>query len=64
MIIIGLIAFLSYYIYKYKKTQDELVFIKGDALPRSETEMSSYGYESKTVKYSDLGSSYWFLFIH
>ena len=58
MIIIGLIAFLSYYIYKYKKTQDELVFIKGDALPRSETEMSSYGYESKTVKYSDLGSSY------
>ena len=56
--IFGLIAFLLYYIYKYKKTQEELVFIKGDALPRSETEMSSYGYESKTVKYSGLGSSY------
>ena len=58
LVIIGLIVFASYYIYKYKKTQEELVFIKGDALPRSETEMSSYGYESKTVKYSGLGSSY------
>ena len=58
MVVFGLIAVLCYYIYKYKKTHNELVFIKGDALPRSEAEMSSYGYESKTVKYSGLGSSY------
>ena len=58
IIVFGLIVFLLYYIYKYKKAQDELIFIKGDALPRSETEMSGYGYESKTVKYSGLGSGY------
>ena len=58
VVVFGLIAFLLYYIYKYKKAQDELIFIKGDAIPRSETEMSGYGYESKTVKYSGLGSGY------
>ena len=51
-------GFLLYYFYQYKKAQDELIFIKGDALPRSETEMTGYGYESKTVKYSGLGSGY------
>jgi hypothetical protein len=51
-------GFLLYYFYQYKKAQDELIFIKGDALPRSETEMTGHGYESKTVKYSGLGSGY------
>ena len=58
VIILGLIIFLIYYIYKYLKTKDELIFLKGDAVPKTEYEMSSYGYNSKNVQYSGLGSNY------
>ena len=57
-VIIGLIIFLVIFIYKYLKAKDELIFLKGDTLPRTEAEMSNFGYNSKTIEYSGLGSSY------
>ena len=57
-IIVGLFIILIYYIYKYRMTKDELIFIKGDAVPRNEYETNNYGYNSKNIQYSNLGSSY------
>ena len=56
--IIGLIIGLIYFAYKYKKTNDELVFLKGDAYPRTQSEIQNMGYEAPNVKYTGLGSSY------
>ena len=56
--IIVLTLILAYYIRKYRRAQDELIFLKGDTLTRSEFELDSYGDDSKNVQYSGLGSSY------
>ena len=59
LIIIGLTIILLYFFYKYKTTQEELIFLRGDTLPKTQYEMGNYGYNnSNTVKYSGLGSSY------
>ena len=59
LIIIGLTIILLYFFYKYKTTQDELIFLRGDTLPKTRYEMGNYEYnDSNTVKYSGLGSSY------
>ena len=59
IIIIILTVVLIYYISKYRKAQEELIFLKGDTLPKTEYEMSnSYKFDSKNVQYSGLGSSY------
>ena len=55
---LGLIIGLIYFAYKYKKTKDELVFLKGDAYPRTESEIRNMGYESPNVKYTGLGSNF------
>ena len=53
-----LIIILIYYINKYKKANSELIFLRGDTLPRTEMEMDNYGYNSKNVQYTGLGSGY------
>ena len=59
IIIIILTIVLIYYISKYRKTHEELIFLKGDTLPKTEYEMSnSYKFDSRNVQYSGLGSSY------
>ena len=57
-IIIVLLLILAYYIHKYRKTKDELIFLRGDTLPKTEYEMGNYGYGTKNVQYSALGSNY------
>jgi len=37
---------------------EELIFLKGDALPKSAREIKEMGYESPNVKYTGLGSGY------
>ena len=56
--ILGLICGLIYFAYKYKKTKDELIFLKGDALPKTESDIRNMGYEAPKVKYTGLGSGY------
>ena len=56
--ILALIFGFIYFAYKYKTTKDELIFLKGDALPRSENEIRNMGYEAPNVKYTGLGSGY------
>ena len=56
--ILCLIFGIAYYYYQYKKTKDELIFLKGDAYPRTEREIKNMGYESPNVKYTGLGSNY------
>ena len=58
IIMLGLIIGFIYFAYKYKMTKDELVFLKGDAYPRTESEIRNMGYESPNVKYTGLGSNY------
>ena len=58
ILMLGLIIGLIYYAYKYKTTKDELVFLKGDAYPKTEHEIRNMGYESPNVKYTGLGSNY------
>ena len=55
---LGIIIGFIYFAYKYKTTKDELIFLKGDAYPRTEREIKNMGYESPNVKYTGLGSSY------
>ena len=57
--IVGLIIFLFVFIYKYRKTREELIFLKGEAVAKTEREfagMNRGGYEG--VKYSTLSSGY------
>jgi hypothetical protein len=56
--VVGLILGLIYFAYQYKKTKEELIFLKGDALPKSAREIKEMGYESPNVKYTGLGSGY------
>ena len=56
--ILGLIFGLIYFAYQYKKTKDELIFLKGDALPKTENDIKNMGYEAPSVKYTGLGSGY------
>ena len=56
--IIGLITGLIYFACQYKKAKDELIFLKGEAVIRSEKEIRSMGYEAPNVKYTGLGSGY------
>ena len=56
--ILGLIFGLIYFAYQYKKTKDELIFLKGDALPKTESDIKNMGYEAPSVKYTGLGSGY------
>ena len=58
ILMLGLIIGLIYFAYKYKTTKDELVFLKGDAYPKTENEIRNMGYESPNVKYTGLGSNY------
>ena len=57
-IILLLFVILAYYIHKYRKTKDELIFLKGDALPKTENDIKNMGYEAPSVKYTGLGSGY------
>ena len=54
----GLILGLIYFAYQYKKAKEELIFLKGDALPKSAREIKEMGYESPNIKYTGLGSGY------
>ena len=58
--IVGLIIILIYYVYKYRKAREELVFLKGEAVAKTEKEFSGInsGYNSQSYKYSTLGSGY------
>ena len=58
LIIIALTIILLYFFYKYKTTQEELIFLRGDTLPKTQYELGNYGYDSNSVKYSGLGSNY------
>jgi hypothetical protein len=61
LIIIGLIILLCFFIYKYRKAREELIFLKGEAVARTEREfagMNTGGYDSYGIKYSTLGSGY------
>ena len=58
LFVVGLIIGLIYFAYQYKKTKEELIFLKGDALPKSAREIKEMGYESPNVKYTGLGSGY------
>ena len=56
-----LFIILVWYIYKYRRARDELVFLKGEAIAKTETEMagmSSVSNNSHGIKYSTLGSGY------
>ena len=56
--VICLFVGVLYFAYQYKKTKDELIFLKGDTYPKTEKEIRNMGYESPNVKYTGLGSSY------
>ena len=59
--ILGLIIILVYYIYKYRKAKEEIVFLKGEAQTRTQKELSGFDtmqYDSHNIKYSTLGSGY------
>ena len=59
LFIIGLIIALIIFINKYRKAREELIFLKGEAVAKTEREMSGYsGYDSEAIKYSTLGSGY------
>ena len=55
-----LIIFLIYYFYQYRKTRDELIFFKGEAMAKTQREISGMGDSNdfQTIKYSTIGSSY------
>jgi hypothetical protein len=58
---ICLFIILIWYIYKYRRARDELTFLKGEAIAKSEremTEMNSVSNDSRGIKYSTLGSGY------
>ena len=61
ILIICLIIILIFYIYKYRKTKEELIFLKGEAQTKTQSEM--YGFDSmkynpQSIKYSTLGTGY------
>jgi hypothetical protein len=59
--IIGLFIFLCIFMYKYRKAREELIFLKGEAVAKTEREfagMSSGKYSSQGIKYSTLSSDY------
>ena len=57
LFIIGLVIALIIFINKYRKAREELIFLKGEAVAKTEREMSGYsGYDSEAIKYSTLGS--------
>ena len=61
ILILIIICLLIYFIYIYRKTREELIFLKGEAVAKTEHEMSgisSMQYDSQGVKYSTLSSGY------
>ena len=57
--IICLVIFLFVYIYKYRKTREELIFLKGEAVAKTERELAGMNKGSyEGVKYSTLSSGY------
>ena len=57
-LILLLFVLLTYFIIKYRKANDELIFLRGDTIPKTAYEMGGYGYDSKNIHYSGLSSSY------
>ena len=57
LILLVLIIIILIYIYKYKHVKDELIFLRGDTLPKTDMEMENYRLDSK-VQYTGLGSGY------
>ena len=59
--ILCIILVLIYYIYKYRQARDELVFLRGEAMTKTESDFAGFGsmrYGSEGVKYTNLGSGY------
>ena len=59
--IICLFIVLIYYFIQYRKTRDELIFFKGQALTKTQREMSGINdmnYDSNNIKYSTIGTGY------
>ena len=57
IIIIVLILFIVFVVRKYALVREELKIIKGDTLPKTESEVNTASMEDRIV-YSGLGSSY------
>ena len=58
IIIITLVVLLVIFIRKYCLAKEELKVIKGDTLPKMESEISGSGSTEDRIQYSGLGSSY------
>ena len=61
ILIICLLIILIFYIYKYRKAKEELIFLRGEAQTKTQSEMSGYDsmkYNSQSIKYSTLGTGY------
>ena len=61
IIIVGLFVFLCVFMYKYRKAREELIFLKGEAVAKTEREfagMNTGNYNSQGIKYSTLSSGY------
>jgi len=58
IIIITLVVLLVIFIRKYCLAKEELKAIKGDTLPKMESEISGSGSTEDRIQYSGLGSSY------
>ena len=61
ILIIFLFIILIFYIYKYRKAKEELIFLKGEAQTKTQSEMSGYDsmkYNAQNIKYSTLGTGY------